>query len=243
MYKIDKNSDYISFEFSSDLKYTDRIIEDSIDFLKSNDIGTHSDFKLVVRELVINGIEHGNNNNSSKTVKCKISKVGNLRFNIEVEDEGDGFNHSDLDFKMPEDPEQHRHRGIPLINTMVDQIEFNEKGNKINVIFSFHNETKFDVSNDNGALTITPSGNITSSIADSFRKILLESLDENNENIIFNFKEVEDLDSISLSLLITFAKMFSRKFPDTHIKVVNANKDIKNLFTLTRINKFYNITD
>ena len=243
MYKIDENNDYISFEFSSDVKYTDRIIEDSIDFLKSNDIETHNDFKIVVRELVINGIEHGNNSDNSKTVKCKISKIGNLRFNIEVEDEGDGFDYSTLDFKMPEDPSQHRNRGIPLVNTLADQIEFNDKGNIIDAIFSFHNETKFDVSNDNGVLTITPSGNITSSVADNFRIILLELLNENNENIIFDLNDVEDLDSISLSLLITFAKMFSRKFSDTQIKVVNASTDIKNLFTLTRINKFYNITD
>ncbi|MCF6268246.1 MAG: ATP-binding protein [Melioribacteraceae bacterium] len=243
MYKIDENNDYISFEFSSDLKYIDRIIDDSIDFLKSNDIGSHNDFKIVVRELIINSIEHGNNNDNSKTVKCKISLVDNLRFNIEVEDEGDGFDYSKLDFKMPEDPEQHRNRGIPLINTLADQIDFNEKGNKINVIFSFHNETKFNVSNENGALTITPSGNITSSVADNFRVILLESLDENNENIVFNFEKVEDLDSISLSLLITFAKMFNRKFPNVVIKVISANNDIKNLFKLTRINKFYNITD
>lgn len=243
MYRIDENSDYISFEFSSDLKYIDRIIDDSIDFLKSNDIGSHNDFKIVVRELVINGIEHGNKSDSSKVVKCEIKKVGNLRFNIEVEDEGNGFDYSKLDFKMPEDPEQHRNRGIPLINTLSDQIDFNENGNKINVIFSFHNETQFHVSNDNAALTITPSGNITSNVADNFRIILLESLDENNENIVFNFNEVEDLDSISLSLLITFAKMFNRKFPDIKIKVMNANDDIKNLFTLTRINKFYNITD
>ena len=77
----------------------------------------------------------------------------------------------------------------------------------------------------------------------TYRIILLELLNENNENIIFDLNDVEDLDSISLSLLITFAKMFSRKFSDTQIKVVNASKDIKNLFTLTRINKFYNITD
>jgi len=243
LYKIDENTDYISFEFSSDLKYINRIVDDSVDFLKSNDIGSHSDFKIVVRELIINGVEHGNENDNSKIVKCKISKIGNLRFNIEVEDEGDGFEHSKLDFEMPEDPEQHRNRGIPLINTLADQIDFNEQGNKVNVIFSFHNETKFDVTNDEGILTITPSGNITSIVADNFRIILLESLEENNENIVLNFKVVEDLDSISLSLLITFAKMFNRKFPNSHIKVINATKDIKNLFTLTRINKFYNIID
>ncbi len=243
MYKTDENSDYINFEFSSDLKYVDRVVEDSIDFLKSKDIGSHSDFKLVLRELIINGIEHGNKNDTSKTVKCKISKVGNLRFSIEVEDEGDGFDYAKLDFKMPDDPDQHRNRGIPFINTLADQIDFNESGNKITVVFSFYNETQFDVTTDEGVLTITPSGNITSGIADNFRVILLESLDENNPNITFNFSKVEDLDSISLSLLITFAKMFSRKFSDKQINVTNANKDIKNLFTLTRINKFYNITE
>ncbi len=243
MYKTDENSDYISFELSSDLKYADRVVEDSIDFLKSNDIGSHSDFKLVLRELIINGVEHGNKNDASKIIKCKISSLGNLRFNIEVEDEGEGFDHSKLDFKMPDDPEQHRNRGIPFINTLADQIDFNETGNKITVVFSFYNETKFDISTQDGVLTITPTGNITSGIADNFRIILLESLDENNENITFNFDKVEDLDSISLSLLITFAKMFGRKFSDTQIKVINVNEDIKNLFTLTRINKFYNIIE
>ncbi len=243
MYKTDENSDYINFEFSSDLKYADRVVEDSIDFLKSNDIGSYSDFKLVLREIIINGIEHGNQNDTSKIIKCKISSLGNLRFSIEVEDEGKGFDHSKLDFKMPDDPEQHRNRGIPFINTLADQIDFNESGNKITVVFSFYNETNFDVTTENGVLTITPSGNITSGVADSFRVILLESLDENNENVVFDFSKVEDLDSISLSLLITYAKMFGRKYSDTQVKVLNANKDIKNLFTLTRINKFYNIID
>jgi len=243
LYKIDKDNDYISFEFSSDQKYTDRVIDDSIDFLESNNISSHSDFKIVLRELIINGIEHGNKSDASKTVNCKVSKIGNLRYNIEVEDEGDGFDYSNLDFNMPENPEQHRSRGFPLVNTLADQIDFSEQGNKVNVIFSFYSEAKFTVSNENNILTITPSGNITSSVADSFRVVLLESLESNNENIVLDFKEVEDLDSISLSLLITYAKMFNRKFSDAQIKVIHANKDIKDLFTLTRINKFYNITD
>lgn len=243
MYKIDESNDYISFEFSSDLKYVDRIIGDSVDFLKSNNIEQHNNFKLVVRELILNAIEHGNKNDASKNVKCKIGKSNNLLYKIEVEDEGEGFDYSNLDYQMPEDPNSLRSRGLPFVNTLADQIDFNEKGNKVSAFFSFHNETKFDVSNENGSLIITPTGNITSSVADNFRIILLEALDQNNPKLTLNFSKVEDLDSISLSLLITFAKMFNRKHPNVLINVTKMNKDIKNLFNLTRINKFYNITD
>ncbi len=238
MYKVDKDNNYISFRVSSDLTHVDKVVEESLEFLGSKNINSYHDFTTVLKELLSNSIKHGNKNDKRKTVVCKIEEIENQQFRIDVADKGNGFEYSKLDFSS-----EHKESGLPLVNAIAEEISFNENGNQVTVIISSNNETEFDIVNSNGGLEIIPAGNITTSNADSFRSALLKLLESGNATISFNFTNVEDVAAIPLNLIITFGKLFSKEFPDIKINAYNVSSDINNLLTLTKINKFYNITD
>lgn len=89
------------------------------------------DIKLCVEEAVRNAIVHGNN--SHKKLRVKIVywiEGGNI--NIEVEDEGKGFDHSKVDDPtLDENILRNCGRGVFLIKKLMDDVRFNKSGNNI----------------------------------------------------------------------------------------------------------------
>ncbi len=241
MYKIEKNPGSITFKLSSELRLTDSVIKESQEYLKQYEISEFSGFKLVLRELLNNAIEHGNYKIIERIVTCTIEHIEGNRFKITVEDEGEGFNYDNLIMTLPENPRQIRNRGYALINVFTDQIEFKKKGNCVTVYISFLEETTFHVSREDGWQIIKPSGDLTAATAENFRVLLIQLLDEDHTRCRFDFKHVEDIDSVSLSVLIVFAKNLIKKESKGRLEVVNMNKDLRNLFRMTRIDKLYNI--
>ena len=88
---------------------------------------------LCLSEAIINSIEHGNNFDKNKVVTIKVDYSNGI-FDIEVSDEGDGFNLMDI-----EDPttginlKKESGRGIHIIRSLTDDCRFSEKGNRIHL--------------------------------------------------------------------------------------------------------------
>lgn len=243
MFTVNQSENQIAFTISSEMSLVDRVISESVEFIKELQIQKFDNLKMILRELMINAIEHGNNNQIQMEVNCQIEYLENSRFKIMVTDQGDGFEYEDLDLRIPDNPDQTRSRGLSLVNALADEMKFNDVGNEITVYLTLITSTEFKVEQEDDYQIIIPNGDITASCADKFRVIMLELLDNDYANYKFDFKEVEDIDSISLSLLITFSKMLKKKFPNGQLNIVNANQDLANLFNLTRLNKIYNITN
>lgn len=241
MFKIEKDTGSITFKLSSKLRLADSVIKESQEYLKQYEISEFSGFKLVLRELLNNAVEHGNQKIIERIVTCKIEHIEGRRFKITVEDEGGGFDYDKLIMTLPENPRQIRNRGYALINAFTDQIEFNKKGNCVTVYISFHEETTFNISMEDSRQIIEPSGDLTASTAENFRAHLIRLLDKNYIRYRFDFKHVEDIDSVSLSVLIVFAKNLLKKESEGRLEVVNMNRDLRNLFRMTRIDKLYTI--
>lgn len=86
---------------------------------------------LCVSEAVINSIKHGNKNDLSKAVTLKINCLTN-ELSVCIEDEGEGFDRSELyNPTVEENIRKESGRGIFIIKTITESIEFNEKGNCI----------------------------------------------------------------------------------------------------------------
>jgi len=89
------------------------------------------DITLCVEEAVRNAIVHGNRSNRNKTVITTF-QLQDDRVTIEVEDEGEGFDHTalpdptDADYIM-----RNSGRGVYLIRKLMDSVTFNDRGNKI----------------------------------------------------------------------------------------------------------------
>ena len=124
----------ISLEFHSRRELVFEAIDDSARFLtefitESEAVG----IKVILRELLMNAVIHGNGSNKTLWVRSAIEHLGDKKFKIWVEDEGHGFDRDrvadeDHDFQYP-----NMKRGYLLIKRLSDEIRFNGKGNRVTV--------------------------------------------------------------------------------------------------------------
>lgn len=84
---------------------------------------------LCISEAVINSIKHGNKNNRDKDVFIEI-KCRNNYLEILIKDEGDGFNPDSVgDPTTKLNIKKESGRGIHIIKSLTDEMEFNKAGN------------------------------------------------------------------------------------------------------------------
>lgn len=242
MFKINEDKDKITFCISSEMRLVDRVIQECMEYLKQYNVSGYSNFKLALRELLINAIEHGNKNIPECIVTCSIEHLSNGRFKWIIEDQGKGFDYNAIDMRLPENTKQVRNRGYALINAFVDQLEFNEKGNQVTAYISIVPETEFPIHDAHGWKVVQATGDITASSADKLRILLLDMLKQGHKQYRFDLNKINDIDSVSLSVFICFANML-KQGDQTGLEVVNANKDIVNLFKMTRLDSIYKIVE
>ncbi len=242
MFRISENDNTIIFSFSSEMYLINRVIQTCGEYMNHLNISGTSEFRLVLRELLLNAVEHGNMKDAERLILCNIEYLGNWQFRIIVEDEGDGFDPKILNMKIPDNPLQIRKRGYATINAFTDRLEFNEKGNRITAYISIPQTTTFHIEKDSkDRQIITPSGDITASISEDFRAVLVELIDKGYRQYCFDFTYVKDIDSVALSVMIIFSKMLSRKNGKTELEIVNAEKGLTELFRMTRMDKIYKL--
>ena len=86
---------------------------------------------VCISEAVVNSIKHGNKNDRNKSVSIEVN-CDMHEINIMIEDEGDGFDLNQIsDPTSRENLKNESGRGIFIIKTLTNQIEYNEKGNRI----------------------------------------------------------------------------------------------------------------
>ncbi|MFW6275231.1 MAG: ATP-binding protein [bacterium] len=93
---------------------------------------------LCVSEAVVNSIDHGNRNDQEKKVNVELKSFTRKRMVIQISDEGAGFNYRNLSNPTYADNiKKETGRGIHIIATLSDEIEFMDKGNcvrfKVNI--------------------------------------------------------------------------------------------------------------
>ncbi len=108
---------------------------------KSLDLSIDSaNLLIVLRELLANAVTHGNKGDPLKMVRGSISDLGQGRFQIEVRDEGEGFDHRAINMDLPEIPARVRRRGYILIKALSEQIEFYDHSSRVVVNVSTNGE-------------------------------------------------------------------------------------------------------
>ena len=90
--------------------------------------------KIVLTELLVNGLIHGNRRDGTKKLTIGHS-VTSHRAVISVMDEGNGFDPSTVpDPTLAENLEKPSGRGLFIVRHFVDSIMFNQTGNRITVV-------------------------------------------------------------------------------------------------------------
>jgi serine/threonine-protein kinase RsbW len=91
---------------------------------------------IAVTEAVNNAIKHGNKNDISKFVEIRVSDALEA-FSIEIKDQGIGFDFNNLpDPTAPENLEKENGRGIFLMKSLADKVEFENNGRDVILTFS-----------------------------------------------------------------------------------------------------------
>lgn len=115
-----------------------RVVESFIDnskdaFQIEDDI--YGNIMVAVTEAVNNAIRHGNKFDKDKNVYLSLY-VSPDRVTFEVEDEGQGFDYTNLiDPTAPENLENPGGRGIFLIRHLADEVEFRKEGRNVQLTF------------------------------------------------------------------------------------------------------------
>ena len=238
-----QDENYIEFKLSSEIKMVNKIIKEVRSFLQNYAVEEDGNIILILRELINNAIEHGNKKEKDLIVSVSITHLSDKRFKIVVEDEGDGFDYNSVNYRMSDDPTQIRNRGLCLINSFADEIEFNEYGNMITVYVAASESTQFHVEEIDDWIIVQPSGDITAEESDNFRFVMHDCLEQKKTKFRFDLSHVNDVDSIGLSLFVIFSNMAQKQSSDIALEIVNANQDLANLFQMTRLNRIYEIIE
>ena len=93
--------------------------------------------KIALTELLANAIYHGNNKDHGRKVT-----IGHLvdknAVKVSVMDEGAGFSIAAIpDPTLPENLEKDCGRGLFIVRSYIDKLEFNDRGNRV-TIWKYH---------------------------------------------------------------------------------------------------------
>ena len=128
--------EHIEFELPSDLSLMDGVLNYIIERVTALGVikPDTSNLLTALDEAFVNAVKHGNKQDTTKLVRITADLSANeARFTIE--DEGEGFNVSDIpDPRDPENLFKTSGRGVLLIYNIMDQVEYNERGNRLTMV-------------------------------------------------------------------------------------------------------------
>jgi anti-sigma regulatory factor (Ser/Thr protein kinase) len=106
------------------------ILERVAQFARRQGVWDSDGLLLVVRELLINAIVHGNGSNSSRMALIRIARRG-YRYEVQVDDEGEGFDFESLILDLPEDPQSLVKRGLVIVHELSEELTFERGGSRV----------------------------------------------------------------------------------------------------------------
>jgi serine/threonine-protein kinase RsbW len=131
-----ESTDFV-LQLPSDLK----VIEDAVTYLvnRCRNLaygGSRLDlnFRVGVTEALANAILYGNKGDPSKKITVDVS-LDRTRVALRVVDEGNGFDARNVpDPTLPANLRSSKGRGIFLLRKLMDEVEFNERGNEVRMV-------------------------------------------------------------------------------------------------------------
>jgi serine/threonine-protein kinase RsbW len=93
-------------------------------------------FRVGITEALANAVLYGNESDPAKTIRVEVSLNGE-RVVVCVSDEGNGFDPSSVpDPTAPENLSAPGGRGLFLIRHLMDEAQYNERGNSIRMVLT-----------------------------------------------------------------------------------------------------------
>lgn len=126
----------IDFELPSDVSLMNGVLQYLIERVAKLGIikPERSNLFVALDEAFVNAVKHGNHNDPRKLVRI-TAELSSKEARFTVEDEGDGFNVQEIpDPRDPSNLFKTSGRGVLLIYNIMDEVEYNERGNRLTMI-------------------------------------------------------------------------------------------------------------
>ncbi len=97
-------------------------------------------FRVGLTEALSNAMLYGNNSDPEKRVRVEVT-ITNDEVSVRVTDQGVGFDPELVpDPTLPDNISKSGGRGIFLMKALMDEVEFNERGNSVTLVLRFEGE-------------------------------------------------------------------------------------------------------
>jgi len=94
------------------------------------------EFRLIINELIVNGIVHGNKCFNDKVLTVIVHALDDNTISICIRDQGRGFNYKEIEkgiFPCDSFALLERGRGLKIVQSICDDIKFSKNGSWISV--------------------------------------------------------------------------------------------------------------
>jgi anti-sigma regulatory factor (Ser/Thr protein kinase) len=100
--------------------------------------GREAAFIIAMREALANAVAHGNRHDGFKKVHVQYTCEPDNSLSILVRDEGDGFDPNHV--PIPKDMGEDRRRGIYLMTSCMDEVQFRRNGTEVYMRMTAHQD-------------------------------------------------------------------------------------------------------
>jgi anti-sigma regulatory factor (Ser/Thr protein kinase) len=100
--------------------------------------GREAAFVIAMREALANAVAHGNHHDGFKKVYVQYTCEPDNSLSILIRDEGDGFDSSEV--PIPKDMGQDISRGIYLMTSCMDEVQFRRNGTEVYMRMTAHQD-------------------------------------------------------------------------------------------------------
>ena len=100
--------------------------------------GREAAFIIAMREALANAITHGNRHDGFKKVYVQYTCEPDNSLSILIRDEGDGFDPNDV--PIPKDMGEDTRRGIYLMTSYMDEVQFRRDGTEVYMRMTAHQD-------------------------------------------------------------------------------------------------------
>ncbi len=114
----------------------DRVCQQLLDEATLNDFGTDDIFAihLALAEAFLNAVKHGNKKDATKQVSIDYLITPD-KFDVFIADDGNGFRPNEVpDPRLEENLYKSAGRGMLLMRSYMDVVEYNEKGRCVHMV-------------------------------------------------------------------------------------------------------------
>ncbi len=129
------------FQVTSNLSNVQKTSEQVLSFLKPLSLSDAAlfDIRLCLEEALVNAIKYGNALREDLNVDLEV-EYGDGQVRLVVQDQGPGFDPKKLeDCTEEKNLFKNRGRGVYLIHQLMDEVRYNEKGNRLVMVKSLKN--------------------------------------------------------------------------------------------------------